>query len=308
MVTFEFDDSMGGTGEVDAASASPLHQRTVGSSVRLSGRGLHSGGDVTVVIHPARENTGIVFSQEKDTIRGLASNVVDTSRGTTIGFNGTRISTIEHLMAALRGRGVDNALIEVSGSETPALDGSALPYVEAIESVGLVELDAYREPIRLSEPVCVRRNGSFVLAVPAPYLRITYVMNYDHPMIGSQTSTYVLSDSDFGDEIAPARTFVLYEEVAELLGNKLARGGSLDNVIVVWQDRISSKLRFPDELARHKVMDLVGDLSLIGGLLQAEVLAVKSGHALNVEFAREVERSSAWHRLPGEGLKLQFAG
>jgi UDP-3-O-[3-hydroxymyristoyl] N-acetylglucosamine deacetylase len=114
-------------------------------------------------------------------------------------------------------------------------------------------------------------------------------MNYDHPLIGSQSATYELRENDFGRQIAPARTFVLYEEVSKLLDNDLARGGSFDNAIVVWRDRMSSKLRFPDELVRHKVMDLVGDLALIGGLLQADVVAVKSGHALNVEFAREVE-------------------
>ncbi len=191
-------------------------------------------------------------------------------------------------MAALRGMGVDNAVIEVSGCETPALDGSALPYVEAMDSVGLIVQDAPRRTIKLREPVYVQGNSSFVLAVPADHLSITYVMNYDHPLIGLQSKTYVLKESDFADEIAPARTFVLYEEVAGLLNMESARGGSLDNVIVVWPDKMSSDLRFPDELARHKVMDLVGDLSLIGGLLQAEVLAVKSGHALNIEFANEV--------------------
>ena len=127
-------------------------------------------------------------------------------------------------------------------------------------------------------------------------MSITYVMNYDHPLIGSQSTTYVLKESDFAEEIAPARTFVLYEEVAGLLDMELARGGSLDNVIVVWPDRMSSNLRFSDELARHKVMDLIGDLSLVGGLLQAEVLAVKSGHALNVEFANQVRRAESVDR------------
>ncbi len=118
-------------------------------------------------------------------------------------------------------------------------------------------------------------------------------MNYNHPLIGAQSATYVLRERDFAQEIAPARTFVLYEEVAGLLDNDLARGGSFDNAIVLWQDRMSSKLRFSDELVRHKVMDLIGDISLAGGLLHAEVVAVKSGHALNVEFAREVKREAA---------------
>ena len=289
------DDSTSG---LDEAARPDSLQITVAGTVKLSGRGLHSGRDTRVAIHPAPEDTGIVFSDGKNTIRGLAANVVDTSRGTTIGSNGARIRTVEHLMAALRGTGVDNALVEVLGPEAPALDGSALPYVEAIDSVGLVELDACRQAVELAEPVWIQRNGSFVLAVPAPRLRITYVMSYDHPMIGSQSATYVLGAGDFADEIAPARTFVIYEEVADLLENDLARGGSLDNVIVVWRDRLSSQLRLPDELARHKIMDLVGDLSLVGGLLHAEVLAVKSGHALNVDFAQEVCRVIAKRNQP----------
>ncbi len=270
-----------------------VYQRTLADSVVLSGKGLHSGCDTTVEMQPAPENTGIVFRHGKDTITGLASNVVDTSRGTTIGFNGFRILTVEHLMAALSGLGVDNAYVEVVGGETPALDGSAAPYVHAIETVGLVEQSARRRRITITEPVCVRRRDSFILAVPSSELSITYVMDYDHPLIGSQTSDYVLREGTFAEEIAAARTFVLYEEVAGLLDRQLAKGGSVDNAIVVWPDRMSSALRFPDELVRHKVMDIVGDLALIGGLLQAEVLAVRTGHALNIEFAKEVLRRTS---------------
>lgn len=289
MTTLTIDDSTTAGGvRLRATGLSP--QLTLARSIRLSGRGLHSGGETTVTVHPAGKNCGIVFRNGSQSIGGLAANVVDTSRGTTIGINGTRIRTIEHLMAALRGMGIDNAVVEVSGAETPALDGSALPYVDAIGDAGLVELDAPRRKLELREPVWVRQNGSFILAVPAPHLRVTYVMSYDHPLIGSQTLTYDFTEEDFGRRIAPARTFVLYEEVAKLLDNDLARGGSFDNAIVVWRDRLSSRLRFPDELVRHKVVDLIGDLSLAGGLLHAEIVAVKSGHSLNVEFTKEVSR------------------
>ena len=265
-------------------------QTSLAGSVELAGTGLHSGGPTSVIIHPAPADTGIVFWNDGVRIPGVIANVVDTSRGTTIGSNGTRIRTVEHVLAALRGNGVDNAFVEVRGSELPALDGSALPYCEAMQAAGVVELDARREPITIPGPICVQQNGSFILAVPASQFRITFVMNYNHPLIGSQAATYVLGESDFAREIAPARTFVLYEEVAELLDNDLARGGNLDNVIVLWQDRMSSALRFSDELVKHKVMDFIGDVSLVGGLLHAEIVAVKSGHWLNVEFAREVVR------------------
>ena len=303
MVMLNIDGRTPSASEARRAAAASM-QTTLADAVKLSGKGLHSGGDTSVFIHPAPENTGVMFRNGAQRIRGLAANVVDTSRGTTIGVNGSRVRTVEHLMAALRGSGVDNAFVEVVGPETPALDGSALPYVEAIDSVGLAELEARRRTIAITEPIHVQEEDSFILAVPAPRLSITYVMNYDHPMIGSQSATYVTNRDDFAGEIAPARTFVLYEEVVGLLDNDLARGGSLDNVIVVWRDRLSSELRFPDELARHKLMDLVGDLSLVGGFLQAEVLAVKSGHTLNVEFARSVSRAVANQR-PAAGRQIQ---
>ena len=281
----------GAKGAADIAREDAVaFQMTLANSVKLSGKGLHSGRETVVEIYPAPENTGIVFRHGLHMVSGIASNVIYTSRGTTIGFNGFRVLTVEHLMAALRGSGVDNAYVEVVGGETPALDGSAAPYMDAIGSVGLVEQDAERRCFTLTEPICVRRKDSFILAVPASEMSITYVMDYDHPMIGSQTSAYVLGKGDFAKEIAPARTFVLYEEVAGLLDRELAKGGNLDNVIVIWPDRMSSALRFPDELVRHKVMDIVGDLALVGGIVNAEILAVRSGHALNIEFAKQVLR------------------
>ena len=287
--TFSVSENIGLEESVRRTDSDVL-QQTLASTVKLTGTGLHSGGYTRVYIHPAEDNTGIVFTDGRHSFAGVAANVVDTSRGTSIGLDGTRIRTVEHVLSALRGCGVDNAIVEVDGPELPALDGSALPYVEAIDDVGMVEGDSPRKRIVLTQPVYVRQNGTFVLAVPAQRLSLTYVLSYDHPMIGSQTIVYDPDEDDFGTEIAPARTFVLYEEVAGLLNDGLSRGGSIDNVIVVWRDHMSSRLRFPDELARHKVVDLLGDLSLMGGSLQAEVLAVKSGHALNVDFVNEVIR------------------
>jgi UDP-3-O-[3-hydroxymyristoyl] N-acetylglucosamine deacetylase len=191
-------------------------------------------------------------------------------------------------MAALSGLGIDNSYVEVQGPEMPALDGSSMPYVDAIRSVGTVALSKESNVLRLTEPIWVKHNGSFILAVPSDRLKITYVMSYEHPLIGTQTATFVVTEASFSEQIAPARTFVMYEEIAGLVSQQLARGGSLANVIVIWQDRLSSDLRFPDELARHKVLDMVGDLALVGGKLAAEIVAVKSGHALNVAFAQKV--------------------
>lgn len=264
-------------------------QRTLRDEVTVTGTGLHSGDKTSVTIRPAGVNSGIVFNGEKDRVRGVVSNVIDTSRGTTLGLNGTRVRTVEHLMAALRGTGVSNASVEVRGPEMPILDGSALGFVEAISSVGTVEQPEKKVVLGISEPVAVKSNGSFILAVPSKCLRLTYVMRYEHPLIGSQSVTFVLHEKRFAEDIAPARTFVLYEELPGLKSQELAKGGSIANAIVVWQDRMSSDLRFQDELARHKLLDLVGDLTLLGEDLRADIVAVKSGHALNVEFVRKLK-------------------
>jgi UDP-3-O-acyl N-acetylglucosamine deacetylase len=196
--------------------------------------------------------------------------------------------TIEHLMAALRGCGIDNARVDVTGSEIPAMDGSASPFVEAIVAAGIQRQAAVRQKHILREPLLVRKGGSFIVAVPSDTFSVSYVMRYDHPMIGAQTFAFDFDEEHFRKEIAPARTFVLYEEVAHLISQRLAQGGSLENTIVVWQDHLSCDLRFPDELVRHKALDIIGDLALLGGTLCAEVVAVKSGHSLNVELARRV--------------------
>ncbi len=263
-------------------------QRTIAESVTIAGTGLHSGGKCVVVVHPAEADTGVVFAAKGEKIRCLASNVVGTARGTNIGRNGTKFQTIEHLMAAMNGLGIDNGIVEVSGPEMPALDGSALPYVEEILSVGIVVQSQPKRVLEIDEPVSVVNGDSFILAVPAKTLKITYVMSYDHPMIGRQSPTYVINEDNFTRHIAAARTFCLYEEIAHLISQDLALGGSIANAIVIWQDRYSSDLRFPDELARHKMLDLVGDLALLGMNLAAEIVAVKTGHAMNVELVRKL--------------------
>lgn len=263
-------------------------QRTLAERVTITGTGLHSGERSVVVLHPAEEDTGIVFSSNGRRLAGLATHVVDTSRGTTLGCGELRFRTIEHLMAAISGLGIDNVLVEVEGPELPALDGSSMPYVEAISAAGTVELSKRLNLLKLREPIWVKRGDSFILAVPSDSLRITYVLSYNHPLIGSQTASFDMIEGTFEKEIAAARTFVMYEEIAGLVSQDLAKGGSLSNAIVVWQDKLSSELRFDNELARHKVLDLIGDSALAGGRLAADIVAVKSGHTLNVEFARAV--------------------
>lgn len=264
------------------------YQATLADNISIEGVGLHSGQRVKLTIRAAAAGTGIVFTDGRVIVPARADYVVDTSRGTTLGYDGAVFRTIEHVLGALSGMGIDNALIEIEGPEVPAMDGSAKLIAEAIETAGIVLQDEEKCVINIPKPICVQSGDSFILALPANEFSITYVLNYDHPLIGAQCSSYVVSADDFAREMAPARTFVLYEEVAALLDKELARGGNIDNVIVFWQDKISTQLRYEDELVRHKMLDMIGDFTLCGGRLNAEVLAVRSGHRLNVEFAKAV--------------------
>jgi UDP-3-O-[3-hydroxymyristoyl] N-acetylglucosamine deacetylase len=276
----------------NGASQATDVQQTVRGDVRLSGTGLHSGETCEVVIRPAEAGSGITFVRNGVEISGAVRNVVDTARGTSIEESGQRVATVEHLMASLRGCGVDNARIDVSSVEIPAMDGSSGPFVDAIQAVGTEPQGKPRRSFTLQEPVSVRRGESYMMATPSDTFSVSYMMRYDHPMIGAQSFCFSFDESGFRVEIAPARTFVLYEEVEHLISRQLARGGSLSNTIVVCQDRMSCDLRFADELVRHKILDVIGDLALLGGTLNAEVVAVKSGHTLNVELARKVSETA----------------
>ena len=276
-----------------ASGKSPAidRQRTVGKDVGLSGAGLHTGEPCDVVISPADPDTGIVFVRNGAEIPAQAHNVTDTARGVSLSANGERVMTVEHVMAALLGCGVDNARVELSGPEIPALDGSSMPFVDALMAGGIAVQDRPRRVWKLREPVRVEKDDAYILATPSDGFSVNYTMQYAHPMIGVQSVAFALKGDAFQKEIAPARTFVLYEEVAGLISQRLAQGGNLYNTIVIWQDRLSCELRYPDEFARHKVLDVVGDLALAGGPFCADIVAVKSGHALNVELARRLNET-----------------
>jgi len=254
----------------------------------VEGAGLHTGQPCRAAIKPAEEDVGIIFRRDGVSIPARVECVVSTSRSTTLGRNGATVGTVEHILAAMSGLRVDNAVVEVEGAEIPALDGSALPICRAIMSTGLAEQAKPAEYISLSRPIRVESASGFIVALPYSGCRIRYLMSYDHPLIGSQSADYALEDDSFCEKVAPARTFVLYEEVEALRKKSLAQGGSLENVIVVWPDRMSSPPRMPGELSMHKLLDVIGDLSLVGAPLHGEVIAVRSGHALNVRLARRI--------------------
>ncbi len=263
-------------------------QQTISKKVKLSGSGLHTGKECSFTIAPAEENTGIVFKKDGVSIEASPFNVSDTSRSTTLSKSGVSIQTVEHLLASLSGLGIDNANILVEGDEIPAFDGSALPICKEILAVGIAPQKLNVQPAVLSKPIVICQNGTTIAALPSNERRLRYFLDYNHPIIGLQHADFRPDCDYFQETIASARTFVLYEEVEKLRGQNLAKGGSLDNVIVVWPDRLSSECRMPNELACHKLLDLIGDISLAGAVL-ADIIAIRSGHRLNVVLAMEIK-------------------
>jgi len=268
-------------------------QRTIARPVSFSGRGLHSGNESTVTFRPASADTGVVFYRadlpERPAIPADIEHVVDISRGTTIGLNGIKVLTVEHVLAAIVGLGIDNVEVELDANEPPVGDGSAKPFVDVLMEAGSVELDAEREILAITDPVTYRNKDVTVTMLPAEELRLSFTIDYPNLAIGTQYRSVVINDGSFASEIAPARTFCSLHEVEALQAQGLIKGGSLDNAIVIGDENIlNDGLRFTDEFVRHKILDLLGDLFLLGKFINAHVIAIKSGHASHIEFARRV--------------------
>lgn len=280
---------------------------TLASSVTVSGVGIHTGADAVVTLAPSETpGNGIIFALSKGlTLTAFPLTVVDTSRCTVLGGSiggkvDPTVSTVEHVLSALAALGITDALITVDGPELPIGDGSALIWTDAIARAGGARLFAgtlnenQKKAWTLAEPLMVTgKNGSFIAAYPSDALRLTVASVFDHGLAGTQVARFDFSTDDYVRDVAPARTFGFIEEVEALQAAGLARGGSFENAVVVYPDRYSSELRFPDELARHKLLDLIGDLSLAfpGERLPAlEIFAVKPSHFLNVELARRLWR------------------
>jgi UDP-3-O-[3-hydroxymyristoyl] N-acetylglucosamine deacetylase len=282
----------------------PKNQRTLADSVRCRGIGLHSGREVVMVIHPAPENHGIKFMRsdlpDNPVIPARFNCVVDTSLATVVGTDGIIVSTVEHLMASLAGLSIDNALVELSAYEIPVMDGSAGPFTDTIMSAGIKNQEAPRHFFHLKKPIVLEEQDRFVGAYPDSTFRITCEIDFDHPVIMQQTCTIEVTDTAFQCEVSSARTFGFLREVELLKNYGLARGGSLDNAIVVDEDKIlnSDGLRFQDEFVRHKLLDCIGDFSLLGMPILAHIVTKKSGHTFNHAFLKKFfETRDAWDTL-----------
>ena len=278
-----------------------LNQTTVARPVSCTGIGVHSGKNVTVAIKPAPVNHGIKFVRtdlmDSPGIAARFNMVVDTSLATVIGYNGFIISTIEHLMACFTGQGIDNALVELDNYEMPIMDGSGGPFAEAIKSAGVENQAGARCFFVIKNPIELERDGKFVGIYPDSTYKITYTIDYDHPLIGRQTRTVDVYDGNFETQIARARTFGFLEEYELMKHYGLAQGGSLDNVLVIDEDGVVNPdgLRYPDEFVRHKILDCIGDFSLLGMPILGHVIVEKSGHAFNHEFLKIFfEKKECW--------------
>jgi len=272
------------------------------SAVSMQGIGLHTGEPCTMTLEPAPAQTGIVFVTPGGSIEASVDNVCGTSRCTCLRSGDAEVSTVEHVLAALFGMRVDDAFIRVDGPELPAGDGSALLFVDLIEQAGIEPRGGEPPRIEAESPGWVMDGEKCCIALPASGFRVTGLVSFDHPMIGEQAFSAWMSPEVFKREIAPARTFCMAEEVEQLRAAGLGLGGREDNVLVVHGDRYSQDLRFADEIVRHKVLDMIGDLSLIGGMPDADVMGIRSGHALHVALARRMLKEDPGRQTgPGQG-------
>jgi UDP-3-O-[3-hydroxymyristoyl] N-acetylglucosamine deacetylase/3-hydroxyacyl-[acyl-carrier-protein] dehydratase len=296
-------------------------QKTIKSSISISGTGLHTGNVVNLSFHPAPENFGYKFRRtdlgSDNEVPADVDHVVDTSRGTSIEYKGIRIDTIEHALAALAGLGIDNVLMELDQSETPILDGSARIYVEKLLQAGIAEQKAARKTYELTTNVTYTNpvKKTQIIAIPAKEFQLSVMIDFDSQVLTSQNAV-MTTISRFKDEIAPCRTFVFLHELEILLNNNLIKGGDLNNAII-FVDRVISRkeldhlahifnkprvevlkegilnnleLKFPNEPARHKLLDMIGDLALVGMPIKAHVIASRPGHYSNVEFAKLIKK------------------
>ena len=288
------------------SGVSSYRQKTIKTSIACTGVGLHGGSRVRMTLRPAAAETGIVFRRSDVAaadadIRALWSNVVDTRLCTAIGNEaGTRVATIEHLMAAFAGAEIDNCVVELDAPEVPVMDGSAAPVVFLIECAGIAEQDAPRRAIQLLAPVTIVDKDRRIALTPADELSIDFAIDFESSAIARQRRTVALEPWSFRQDVARARTFGFAHEVAALRQAGLARGGSLENSVVIEGDRVVNEegLRYEDEFVRHKILDCVGDLYLAGAPLLARVAAERSGHRLNNQLLRTLfARRDAWRHI-----------
>ncbi len=272
------------------------YQRTIKNTVECNGIGLHTGDNVCMRLSPAPPDTGIIFirSDKNTQVEARVENIVATEYSSTLGMNGSSVRTVEHLLAAAAGLHVDNMYVELNSSEVPIMDGSAFPFVELILKSGIVHQERIRAHIRILDSIEVAEGDRYIKIEPSPFPVITFIMDFEHPLLKRQEFRYNHSIDGFINDLAPARTFAFRKDVFALQEKGLGKGGSLENVIILGEHDILNKdgLRFQDEFIRHKVLDLIGDLSLLSKSFIGHVTACRTGHTLNTRLAAAILASS----------------
>jgi len=287
-----------------------IKQRTLKNAIRATGVGLHTGKKVVLTLKPAPVDTGIVFRRtDLDPvveIEARAENVGDTLLSTTLVKGDVRIATVEHLLSAMAGLGIDNAIVELSAQEVPIMDGSAGPFVFLIQSAGIQEQSAAKKFLRIKKPITVEEGDKVASFLPFDGFKVSFTIDFDHPVFQGRnlTSSVDFSSTSFVKEVSRARTFGFMHEIEYLRSKGLVQGGSVDNAIVIDQYRILNEggLRYEDEFVKHKILDAIGDLYLLGTSVIGEFKAFKSGHSLNNKSLRHLmTQKDAWEMVTFEG-------
>jgi len=287
-----------------------LKQRTLKNSIRATGIGLHTGRKVYMTLRPAAENTGIVFRRvDLDPVvevQGDARLVGETMLGTTLIQDDVKVATVEHLLAAVAGLGIDNIVIDLSAPEVPIMDGSAAPFVFLLQSAGITEQNVAKKFIRITKPVRVEDGDKWAEFRPYDGFKVNFQIDFDHPVFKQHTleSTIDFSTTSFLKEISRARTFGFLRDIEAMRAHRLALGGNMDNAIVLDDFRVLNEdgLRYEDEFVRHKILDAIGDLFLIGHSLIGEFIGYKSGHALNNKLILAMYESSHYEEVTFEDV------
>lgn len=290
-------------------------QRTIRRTKTCTGIGLHSGQKVSVSLKPAAADTGIRFRRSDlgiDIPATLAHLGPSQVLQTTLASGSASVDTVEHLLSALHGLGIDNVIVELNQCEVPIMDGSAAPWVYLIQEAGVKELTAPRRVLRVLRAITVERGEKSIAIYPSETFRISYAIHFDHPMLRSQKKSLDITEESFINEIAPARTFGFLKEVEMLRQRGLALGGSLDNAVVLGETGVLNPLRFEDEFVRHKMLDVIGDLALVGHPIAGHVSVQRGGHALHAELASALmQQTDSWALVDAtvpSGQRVPVAG
>lgn len=287
------------------------YQATLRRAVTCAGIGLHSGNRVTLALKPAPADSGIRFRRTDlgTEIPAKVDHVASIHYATGLAVGAASVETVEHLLAALMGQGVDNVVVELSHPEVPIMDGSAAPFVYLIQEAGLRRLTAVRRYLKVLRPIELTRGDKRIAVYPSDKLRVSYSISFDHPMLRQQARTIDVTAESFAEDLAPARTFGFLKEIETLRQRGLALGGSLENAIVLGETGPLNTLRFEDEFVRHKILDVIGDLALLGYPLVGNLVVERGGHALHTAFAaRVLDEPSAWELVEAPEALVMVPG